>query len=122
MTVSINNTTAGGDGFNSGVSTPGLSAVGIAQQIMPYGTARVSLEPQTIFHDSFEGTVIDTTKWTAAGTNAPTQATGQCSLSLPATINLTSTLIGKSTFIPTLGFNMAAAALTLDNTKQTNPN
>lgn len=104
------------------ISTPAMAALSLTSQISPYGTARVSIEPGTMLTDPFDGATVDASKWTTGGTAVPTQANGTLSLSLAATNSISSTLISKSTFPPTLGFNLAGATVTFEAAKQTNPN
>lgn len=104
------------------LSTPGMAAVGITAQIQPYGYARVSVEPTTLFSDVFDGSTIDVSRWTAAGTSAPTQGSGAATLSLAASNSISSTLISKPIFASSIGFLLLGATIGLESAQQTNPN
>lgn len=104
------------------ISTAAMAAIGLGAQITPYGSSRVSTEPSTLFRESFDGTVIDTSQWTAAGTNAPTQLNGLLVSDLPATNSVSATLISTQKFGDTLGFTLLGTTITLGAAKQTNPN
>jgi hypothetical protein len=103
-------------------TTPGMAALGLWQQISPYGTARVSIEPGTLFLDQFDGTVIDVTnRWALAGT-VPTMASGQVTLNSGTTASATSTMISQPVFAPVgVGFRIAAATISLGS-QVTTPN
>lgn len=122
MTVSVTNYAGSSSPLNVTQSTPAMSAIGLGTQITPYGNSRVSIEPSTLFRESFDGTVIDVSQWTAAGTNAPTQANGQLVSDLPATNSVSATLISTQKFGDTLGFTLLGTTITLGTAKQTNPN
>ncbi len=104
------------------VTTPGMGALAQYAQVTGYGTSRTSIEPSTSFFDVFDGSTIDVSKWTAAGSNPPTQGSGVATLSLAGTNSLSSTLISNPKFSPTLGFNVLGAVMTLDAAKQATPN
>lgn len=99
------------------LSTPGAAAAGLTAQLTAYGTIRTSDEPSTRFSDNFDGNTIDTTnRWNTSGTNLPTQANGAVTLSLPATISLSSVMASQPTFAGSVGFQIAGTTAQFDAT------
>jgi hypothetical protein len=71
--------------------------------------------------DTFDGSTIDTNRWTAGGVTTPTQASGYISLGLNTSNSNSSTLISTATAIPSSGFNIAEGVVQLESTQPTNP-
>lgn len=102
-------------------STSGMAALGFTQQITPYGTARVSVEPGALLNEVFEA-AIDPLKWTASGTVPPTSGTGVLVLGGGTTNSATSILTSIPSFYPTAGFMTAGCTVLFDAARVANPN
>jgi hypothetical protein len=104
------------------VSTTATSPNGAARSIFayvnPYGTSRVSVEPTTVFVDSFDGGVLDTTaRWATSGTQIATQSAGTAILAPTVGVNLTNTsvLTSQPIFSPVgMGMLVFGSTVTLE--------
>lgn len=67
--------------------------------VTPGGALMTSIDPSSLFTDSFEGSVVDTTnRWTATGTVPATQANGSLSVNPSNTASATSALNSQYAF------------------------
>jgi len=89
----------GGDAVVS-LSSPGAAALGIFGTITSYGNQRVTMEPTSLFSDTFDSaTGINTTdRWTLGGTVVPTAATGAAVVNSGLTASASSVINSKPTF------------------------
>ncbi len=101
----------------AGITSPAMSPFGVFARITPFAALRVTGEPTTIFWDVFDGTVIDTQKWTTSGsTNVPVQTGGAMSVSAGTTLNAESLLNSVPTFSANgTGYNAFASVITLES-------
>lgn len=99
------------------LSTPAAAALGMLGNINPYGTQRVTVEPTTVLMDAFDGTTIDVQRWTAAGTQPPTQSNGQMTFAptVGASVANNASLVSVPTFIsPGVSFLTFSNTVTLE--------
>jgi hypothetical protein len=99
------------------LTSPNAAALGMVANINPYGTQRVTVEPTPVFMDAFDGTVIDTNKWTVTGTQPPTQGSGAFIFAptVGANVANNSLAVSQPTFVsPGVGFLTFSNVVTLE--------
>jgi hypothetical protein len=84
----------------------GGKATGMSSQTNVFGAQAVSIDPRTVFQDTFDGAGFDVNRWTAAGTVPPTQPGTGFALVNPGTAaSASSSLSTPISFVPT-GFQI----------------
>ena len=97
------------------------NAAGLSAKVSAFGSLNVTGPITALIQDSFDQALDTTNRWNAAGTSAPTSATGSVVLSLTAANSVSSILTSQPTFTPNAQPFILAGQLTLGSA-QVNPN
>lgn len=89
------------------LTNPNSILASIYAGVTSYGFLRASIEPHSLFGDTFDGSLDTVNRWTATGTVPPTSATGIATMAPGNSLSASSALVSQPTFAPQ-GVNFGA--------------